>query len=191
MGRPATFIRLSGCRKPYCPWCDTPQAWERGETIDIKPLLEQVAGFKNTFIVITGGEPFLQWETGLDQLEQSLIELGYTIQYETSGKTVIPATVKGHVVCSPKFIGGGWRLDPESLSRVDDFKFVVSENFQVIEEFIRKAEIPAKNVWIMPLGATRAEQTQRMPDTWKFCADHQYNFSPRLQILAFDNKRGV
>ena len=191
MGRPATFIRLSGCLKPYCPWCDTPQAREKGATTGIETLLEQVAGFKNNFIVITGGEPFLQWETGLCKLEQALIDLGYTIQYETSGKAGIPATVKGHVVCSPKFIAGRWQLDPDVLSRVDDFKFVVSDDFPAVEDFIQAHAIPATRVWIMPRGATRAAQLNRLAAAWNFCADRKYNLSPRLHTLAFDNRRGI
>jgi 7-carboxy-7-deazaguanine synthase len=190
-GRPATFIRLSGCREPYCPWCDTPYAREKGRATHIERLLEQVAGFKNSLVVITGGEPFLQWKTGLGKLEQALINLGHTVQYETSGKAGIPTTVKGHVVCSPKFIGGRWYFDPENLPRVDDFKFVVSDDFQAVEDFIQAHAIPKTRVWIMPLGATRTEQLQRLATVWKFCADRKYNFSPRLHILAFDNERGI
>ena len=191
MGRPATFIRLSGCLKPYCPWCDTPYARGKGEPTNVEDLLERVAGFKNNLVVITGGEPFLQWETGLAKLEHSLIKQGYAVQYETSGKAGIPASVKGHVVCSPKFIDGRWCFDPDHLPRVDDFKFVVSDNFQTVEAFIQASAIPAQNVWIMPLGATRTEQIQRLADTWKFCVERKYNFSPRLHILAFDNERGI
>ena len=191
MGRPATFIRLSGCLKPYCPWCDTPHAWEKGTSADIESLLKQVAGLKNTLVVITGGEPFLQWETGLANLERALIERGYVVQYETSGRAGIPDSVNGHVVCSPKFIDNRWCFAPANLPRVDDFKFVVRDNFQFIEAFIQTAEIPAENVWIMPLGATRSAQLDLLADTWKFCVDRKYNFSPRLHILAFDNERGV
>ena len=191
MGRPATFIRLSGCLEPYCPWCDTPYARKKGETVAVETLLERVAGIKNDFVVITGGEPLLQWETGLGKLEQALIKLGYAVQYETSGKAGIPGSVKGHVVCSPKLIAGRWQLDPENLSRVDDFKFVVSDDFQAVEDFIQAHAIPGTRVWIMPLGATRTEQIQRLATVWKFCADRNYNFSPRLHILAFDNERGI
>ncbi len=190
-GRPATFVRLSGCIEPYCTWCDTRYAREKGTATEIESIVGQVAEFNNTLAVITGGEPFLQWDTGLAGLEHALIKLGYTVQYETSGKAGIPASVKGHVVCSPKFIDGCWQIDLENLSRVNDFKFVVRDDFQAVEDFIQAHAIPKTRVWIMPRGATRAEQIQRLATVWKFCTDHKYNFSPRLHTLAFDNERGV
>ena len=157
----------------------------------VEKLLGQIAEYGNDLIVITGGEPFRQWDTGVETLEQTLISQGHQVQYETSGKAGIPASVKGHVVCSPKFIDGKWRIDPQSLSLVDDFKFVVIDDFQVVETFVRAHAIPAGSVWIMPLGATRTEQIRRLADIWKFCVDQKYNFSPRLHTLAFDNKRGI
>ncbi len=191
MGRPAAFVRLSGCVTPYCPWCDTPYARETGQRLSIEKIVGQAAEYHHNLVVITGGEPFLQWHTGLEALERRLMEQGLQVQYETSGKAGIPAAVKGHVVCSPKFIAGRWQIEPESFARIDDFKFVLNGDIDIIDAFAKVHGIPADRVWIMPLGATRLEQLQQMAAAWRFCTERHYNFSPRLHILAFNDKRGV
>jgi len=191
MGRPATFIRLSGCLEPYCPWCDTAYARENGHQLDLSAILDKVAEQGNDLVVVTGGEPFLQWETGLLDLENLLIESGYQVQYETSGKLGIPGNTRGHVVCSPKFLEGRWWFDTQYVSSVDYFKFVVADDFEHVSKFIQTHKIPSHKVWIMPLGATRSEQQARLADVWNFCETHKFNFAPRLHTLAFDNKRGV
>jgi len=191
MGRPAAFVRLSGCIEPCCPWCDTAYARERGRSMDLPVILEKVAALGKDLVVITGGEPFMQWKTGLAELETRLLESGYRVQYETSGKAGIPDSVKGHVVCSPKFLEQRWCFDTQYVSRVDDFKFVVVDDCEHVSNFVRTHNIPSQKVWIMPLGATRNEQLARLADTWNFCETHNFNFTPRLHTLAFNNKRGV
>ena len=43
----------------------------------------------------------------------------------------------------------------------------------------------------MPLGATREEYLQNVEKTIKKCLKYKLNFSPRLQIVIWDTKRGV
>lgn len=190
-GRPAVFIRLSGCVKPFCPWCDTLYACGSGEKTSIRDIMKKVSSYHNDFVVITGGEPFLQWDTGLEELESRLLASGLKIQYETGGKLEIPENSKGFKVCSPKYINGAWHFVKKNISRADVFKFVVKDDFVTVKNFVNKHGIPAKNVFIMPLGASRKEQIDLLPSLWEFCAANRFHFSPRLHTLAFDNKRGI
>jgi 7-carboxy-7-deazaguanine synthase len=61
VGKPAIFVRLSGCNL-RCTWCDT--AFEQGtykRPIElIRAIKELSAKYNCNFIVITGGEPMLQ-----------------------------------------------------------------------------------------------------------------------------------
>lgn len=191
MGRPAVFLRLSGCTPPLCPWCDSRHAWEPGERMTIDAVLEKILAFGCDFVVITGGEPFLQWDTGLYRLVSLLASEGYEIQYETSGKVPLPAELYGYAVCSPKFLDGKWRFDETNVGRADAFKFVVEEDLDGILAFIEEHKIARKKVWLMPMGETRKEQLARSSALWRLCTEKRLNFSARLHILAFDDLKGV
>ena len=191
MGRPASFLRLSGCVAPFCPWCDTRYAWEPGESISIKDIAAKIAQFGNNLVVITGGEPYLQWKKGLSRLEALLIQRGFTLQYETSGKIPIPPESRGFKVCSPKYLEGCWHYKPENNSLADCFKFVVKDDPRRVEKFVKEQSLAENQVWLMPLGTQRDEQLALSSLIWDFCVKKHYNFSPRLHTLFFDNQRGV
>lgn len=191
MGRPAVFIRLSGCIPPLCPWCDTIHACSPGKKTRVDHILSRVLDLGSSLVVITGGEPFLQWDSGLGRLESALLDKGIFIQYETSGKILIPGTSQGFKVCSPKYIRGQWYFVSENIHQADAFKFVVTDDCSQVIDFVTAHALPRKKVWIMPLGASREAQLRRTPQVWNFCAENKFNFSPRLHTLAFNNKRGI
>lgn len=192
MGKPAIFIRLSGCIKPYCGWCDTKHAFQQSGThLDVNAVIAKISDYQCQLVVITGGEPFLQWESGLKTLEQELLTKGYQLQYETSGKVEIPETAQGTIVCSPKFIENQWQFIPGNCSRVDAFKFVVDDDTYNIEAFINTFNIHNEKIWLMPLGAKKADQIKKMPGIWEYSVKKGYQFSPRLHVLAFDDKKGI
>jgi len=191
MGRPAFFLRLSKCLPPLCPWCDTRQAWGPGQWITLTDVASKIISSGHTLCVITGGEPYLQWDSGLNFLEKYLIEKGVTVQYETSGKVPIPADSKGFKVCSPKYLSHIWHYIPENTALAHCFKFVVKDDFTAVKAFIKTHHIAAGNVWIMPMGSLRREQLDRSCAIWEFCVKHHYNFSPRLHTLMFNNQQGV
>lgn len=190
-GQPAVFIRLSGCIEPLCPWCDTMYACGAGYSISVDDAYRKIISFDTNLIVITGGEPFLQWRNGLKQLEKKLLDQGCRVQYETSGKIEIPSDSKGFSVCSPKFLDRRWVFDEINLMRAQVFKFVVDNDFDSIRAFTQRHGISPELVFIMPKGISREEQLDKFEDTWSFCLQNGFNFSPRLHVLTFNNKRGV
>jgi 7-carboxy-7-deazaguanine synthase len=193
MGEPSVFIRLGGCIEPYCPWCDTQYAWHEYAEMDPGEIIREVSRYDCRDVVITGGEPFLQWESGLITLHGELAGKGCRILYETSGKAGIPVLSDATIVLSPKNIKGKWQLALENLDRAHYFKFVASDikSLEEIDLFVQVNAIPKQKVYIMPMGATREEQLGRMEMVFTFCATHGYRMSPRLHILVFGEKRGV
>lgn len=191
MGRPAVFLRLAGCVPPFCEACDTPQALVPGRPMSVEAIVDAL-GDAPPLVVITGGEPFCQWETGLATLVSRLDASGRDIQFETSGKAGIPAQALGLVVCSPKPMDCP-TLDTAASSRADVFKFVIAEGDTGEETLARipALNLPAEKVWLMPEGQTRAQQLRCMPRVWEMCVKSGYRFSPRLHILTFDDKKGV
>lgn len=116
-GRPAVFVRFSGCNlwtgreedrhKAVCKFCDT-DFWgmdgQRGGKYDAKQLINTIyelwpsKSTKHPFIVITGGEPALQ----LDQeLVDALHEANVEIAIETNGTLALPDHIDW-VCVSPK-----------------------------------------------------------------------------------------
>jgi 7-carboxy-7-deazaguanine synthase len=193
IGEPSVFIRLGGCIEPYCPWCDTAYAWDEFTEMTLEEIMLHVNGFSCRKIVITGGEPFMQWDTGLKSLHEELSGKGFRVSYETSGKTGIPEIEKSFIVLSPKHIGGTWHIRPEDLKKAHFYKFVAENelSFKNIHDFIQGNALPREKVYIMPMGHTRNEQLRRMASVFDFCREHGYTMTPRLHILAFDACRGV
>ena len=100
LGRPAIFIRLTGCNL-HCSFCDTLYAREQSETASLHRAGEKVMmpnpvdcgevaslltgafpGIRT--VVLTGGEPLLQ-ERAASDLAGRLRLRGYRIHLETNG----------------------------------------------------------------------------------------------------------
>lgn len=187
-GRPAVFLRLSGCMPPYCPFCDTKEALSPGVRMGVMAVANSIASYNCPFVVITGGEPFLQWNRGLKELERILHGKGMTIQYETSGRAGIPDHVAGFVILSPKAHDVP---DKDVMARADYLKPLVGEDPSEALAIVRNAGFPAHRVWLMPMGESRDEQIRRIPVVWELCVRYGYRFSPRLHILAYDDQKSV
>lgn len=194
MGQPAVFVRLAGCVPPFCSWCDTPHALSSGTPMAPRDVAREVAAHAPGLVVITGGEPFLQWRTGLSELAGLLEDAGRRVQYETSGKAGIPEACGGYVVCSPKLLHTAPQWD-ENLKRADVFKFVVDDDIAPVLDFLEAGrahrDIAPGEVWLMPKGATREEQMARMERVWEWCVRYGFNFAPRLHVLTYGARRGV
>lgn len=187
-GRPAVFLRLSGCLKPYCSFCDTPEALLPGEKKSLEALEKTIFSHGASLLVITGGEPFLQWDQGLRELESRMLDAGIEVQYESSGRAGIPSEVRGKVVLSPK--AGQWPSN-DLIQRAFALKPLWEEDGETTLRQIEASGFPAERVWLMALGASREEQLQRMPKLWEICTEKGYHFCPRLHILVHDRKKGI
>ncbi|MEW6613773.1 MAG: 7-carboxy-7-deazaguanine synthase QueE [Pseudomonadota bacterium] len=82
VGRPATFVRLTGCPL-RCQYCDTTYAFQGGTTMSQAEILDQVAAFGAPLVVVTGGEPLAQ--RAVLPLLTALCDAGYEVFLETSG----------------------------------------------------------------------------------------------------------
>lgn len=99
-GRPAVFIRLSGCNLA-CPWCDTDHRTRR--QVGLETLLEEVTSFGIGSIILTGGEPLVHphWEA----LVRALRARNLWVALETNA--TVPLTPDQHalfnyIAASPK-----------------------------------------------------------------------------------------
>lgn len=213
-GRPATFLRLSGCNL-HCPDCDSSYSWDEGEEKSIREVFQELVKLSpdpfetcgrinEHYIVVTGGEPLLQ-----DGDLGSLILMSpgsWVWGVETNGtlwkptKAVVASNI--HFVVSPKLPS----MHPEGLKNFAKewinackhtdkvyFKFVIDTEDDVNElrKFIKENNIPRKCVWLMPKCITAEEHLEKWKYVFPIAIAWGVNASPRLHVLAYDNRRGV
>ena len=85
-GLPAFFIRMAGCNL-RCRYCDTPYAYDGGDTRPVAALVEEAHGSSSGLVLVTGGEPLLQENT--PALLVGLVEAGLEVVLETNGSLTI------------------------------------------------------------------------------------------------------
>jgi len=210
-GMLATFVRLTGCNLG-CVWCDTKYTWhkdylEKAKKINEADLAENL--YLKQRIIITGGEPLLQ-QNSVKQLitfinTKAAIESHYepTIEIETA-LTIEPHYPLINLIhqwnISPKLSNSGnlknkrYKLDllrAFANKKNAVFKFVLAHTADFEEILTDFAFIPREKIWLMPEGATRREQINKMPWVIEIAKKYGMNFSPRLQVLAYNIKRGV
>lgn len=194
-GHPCTFVRTYGCVEPYCDFCDTKYSWDKSvPSIDmnVDEIMNQIISFGNKFVVITGGEPYIQ--TDIYDLLKTLIDNGYTSQVETSGKTHIVEKLGAIIIMSPKQYKGKFIYSDEyTLSQVDYLKFVIEDKEELtnVMGFVIKKRIEPHRCYLMAKGHTREKQIELMPFVIESAAKLGFLYSPRLHVLAYDTKRGV
>ncbi len=119
-GRPAVFLRFSGCNlwtgrevdrdKAVCQFCDTdfvgtdgPMGGKFKDPLSLSEAVERVwidavATDQNRFVVCTGGEPLLQLDS---EAIEALHQKGFTVAVETNGTVKLPKGIDWTCV-SPK-----------------------------------------------------------------------------------------
>jgi len=116
-GEPCVFLRLAGCNigeKTDCEWCDTRFTFSEGKVIsidDVARTIHEIMG-NARLVVVTGGEPLLQWSAMFDLIRS----MGrYRWQFETNGlllKSDVIDAAKPHditFVVSPK-VPATWQV---------------------------------------------------------------------------------
>jgi 7-carboxy-7-deazaguanine synthase len=145
IGLPMVFIRTSGCNL-RCKWCDTKYAYDEGEEIGYKELLNQIKIFPTKYVCITGGEPLKQEETPL--LIELLCNEGYEICLETNGSISIeglPNTDAMIISLDIKCPSSGMQKkmyfsNLEMLEPKDQLKFVIEdeEDYEYAKKLINE-----------------------------------------------------
>lgn len=203
-GQEVVFVRLKGCNL-NCEWCDTKDSWKADHadnegviTLTVEEVKEKVLAYNCNHIVITGGEPLLQ-QGEIQKLMDSMP--GFYFEIETNG-TIIPTINPTKWNISPKLKHSGTEFERrfresslQAFSEIDsaDFKFVIDKGCDVLEviSFCTKFKVARNKVFLMPLGATVEELQKREQLVKKLCKEYGFNYSDRLHVRKYGNKRGV
>ncbi|MEX2336006.1 MAG: 7-carboxy-7-deazaguanine synthase QueE [Fulvivirga sp.] len=164
----------------------------------------EALGCKN--IVLTGGEPLLQ-QPDLVDLVEILREANpcYWFEIETNG-TILPIESFDLLVdqynVSPKLANSN---NSQKLREREDvynffaastkavFKFVISNPVDLNEvlQLVEKYKIAHQNVFLMPEGTSPEGLQQKQQWLIEICKQHHFNYTDRMHIHVYGNKRGV
>ena len=158
-GRPAHFIRFSGCNL-HCPFCDTKH--EEGVMMTDEEILEKI-NFGSNMVVLTGGEPTLFID---EQFIRKLNNLGKYVCIETNGTHELPKG-KFFVTLSPKF---------EFVSKAE-LKIKRASELKVVwngkNNMYRYSDIVAKHRFIQPCDTQDKEKNaQIMQEVVEYVKEH-------------------
>ncbi|MEY2342506.1 7-carboxy-7-deazaguanine synthase QueE [Acidithiobacillus sp. IBUN Pt1247-S3] len=155
MGRPATFVRLTGCPL-RCQYCDSAYAFHGGMWMELEEILTQVQERAGQLVVVTGGEPLAQ--VGVHELLKVLCDAGREVYLETSGalsvRDVDPRVVKILDIKTPGSAESE-KNDWENLQYLhaqDQVKFVLCNrsDYEWARDFLREHPLPAKEILFSP-----------------------------------------
>lgn len=218
IGTPAIFLRTQGCLL-NCIWCDTYNVWKSGKVYTYSELIElwknygYFDSYKQTHIILTGGEPLAR----IEELYNFILhlktlyykELFWTpfIEVETAA-TALPGKLRTFIDyynVSPKLRSSGMnedrRIRPEVLKFFSDlpdhkvsFKFVVKDRNDVEEAFetyIKPYQLFFKDIYLMAEAQTRQELQEREPGIVELAKKYGFKYSTRLHLHVWDKATGV
>jgi organic radical activating enzyme len=181
-GTPALFIRTSGCTRT-CSFCDT-KYHINGKEKTVKDLYDIIKDSKKEVVVWTGGEPLLQVEE-INQLKAQLGEYPH-FHLESNGDLCERAldSTFDYIDFSPK--------SKQTADKIKEYSWKNYDVKVVTDLKLNKILIPYATI-LMPLsvdfdGPIDKEIKQKV---WKYCAEHNIRYTPRLHVDVFGQKKGI
>lgn len=209
------FTEGNLCDTPYTSW-DFENPSNLGE-LKVEEIITECKKYFPCDVVITGGEPTIQGKE-LTKLCTEIKKLNkyIFITLETNGTFIsdyvdyidlasISPKLKSSVPFNTEFEKGHEknRLNFEALKSYHDlnrkekfdiqWKFVVTSETDIneIKEIQNKIGFQDKDIFLMPEGITEKDLSEKRIIVVELCKKYRYNFTDRLQIRLWGNKRGV
>jgi organic radical activating enzyme len=181
MGRLALFVRLGQCNLS-CDFCDSKYAQDNWLEVTIIEVVDYIKRSGLTHIVLTGGEPMLQYN-GIVKLTRMLKDLNpnYHVAIETNGSIYNDPSPFDLVVMSPKNTNDivQW-VNHDNVH----FKLLIDEG-NVDQQLTIAAQLPEDRTNLMPLGTTPDEILYGTHLILSKLVESKLNLSisPRLHVL--------
>lgn len=169
-------------------------------------IWESICQFPCENIVITGGEPLVQ-KKDLTELLRLLKQKNpnFYIEFETNG-TILPDEALDaltdqynvSVKLQNALVTEKERINRKAIfffaqSPKSNFKFVVDtpQDLDEIQNLIQKFDIDSKKIYLMPQGVNPKILRKKQQWLIEICKQYGFNYTDRLHILVYGEKRGV
>jgi len=184
---------------------------EKGKDVDGEYIYKQIKTTPIRHVVITGGEPTLQ--NDLPKVVEYLTTKGLTVTIETNGTKYMKFPNGTFVSISPKlrssYAQKAGSIEEKMHKKNNEFfeniykwrndnsdyqlKFVYNGNgdIQEIQNLQVRLIIPNDRIYLMPQGITTEQFKERQKELFEFCVKKGWNYTPRMHIDIFGNKRGI
>jgi 7-carboxy-7-deazaguanine synthase len=208
------FSGGSFCDTPYSSWNPEKGKFSLNNIVDI---YKEFPNIRHT--MITGGAPTLHSKL-LQELCTIGKEFGHYITIETEGSEYV-YTKADLISLSPKLSNSipipGSKMGQQTVTDNDrrqhvkwyrnieamkdlikhhhdyQIKPVISQQSDLneVEELLKELDVAKCKVYLMPEGLTKDQLESRRKWLIQLCIDRGYNFTDRLHIIAYGDKRGV
>lgn len=169
-GQVCTIVRTTGCNL-RCNFCDTIYAYEGGEDVPVKDVLDGVLKFGIKVVLFTGGEPLLNTE-GASSFLRAMLEHEIVTYVETNGSIDIrPFKLLAHMVMDVKTPSSGMhdKMYWDNMTYIgptDEVKFVVADeaDYNYAKEIITKYNLAliTPNIFISPVWSEDPKLSQNL-----------------------------
>lgn len=203
------------CDTPYTSW--DPNDNKNIGAMEINDIVSEYSKYKCKDVVITGGEPTMQTED-LFKLCKSLKEFNPEVEItiETNGtyegdylNYIDLISVSPKLASSTPFnttfekMHSNNRINFDVLNKFNQlkneykadvqWKFVINDEKDVdeIRSLQQKVGFKDEDVYLMPEGLTKEDLDIKRMMVVELCRKNQFNFTDRLHVLIWGNKRGV
>lgn len=208
------FSSGNRCDTPYTSWTSI-DSENLGE-LSVDMILDEYKKYNCYDIVITGGEPTLYPEDLYNLCKEIKSRGNNFITLETNGTHYgkynefidlisLSPKLKSSSPFNTKYLDmhESARINPDVLKTYNDshnhghfdvqWKFVITGKEDISEILELQKEIGFKNsdVYLMPEGITPEELSAKREIISGFCKEYKFNYTDRLQILIWGNKRGT
>jgi len=203
------------CDTAYTSW--NPDDKENLGIISIDEIISEYKKFFTNDVVITGGEPAMQ----SDELKELCIKLKQVnnsvfITIETNGTIYdefaqftnlmsISPKLKSSIPYSTEYenMHSANRINIETLTKFHrdyenkiydiQWKFVICDENDINEiiELQKLIGFKNENIFLMPEGISEEEITGKRKIVSELCLKYEMNYTDRLHILLWGNKRGT
>jgi 7-carboxy-7-deazaguanine synthase len=158
-GRPCVFLRFAACNLA-CTWCDTDFAAEGAVKLEADQIVARLLELDvhgSRMVVVTGGEPTLQWDAALADAVRAA---GFRAHMESNGTRVLAAPVDWLTVSpKPQFHTGSLALVTLPVS---ELKVVVDDTVDAGVLAAYETRYPSEHYFAQPcMTADYARSLQR------------------------------
>lgn len=174
---------------------------------DLLHTISEHAGESVRAVVITGGEPLLHAKPLARHILPALIDDGYKIEFETNG-TILPVDDGNndngavHFNVSPKLENShnspasrtNFQVLEAFMARKSAvFKFVIANqgDLEEMQGILNRLKVPPEKVYLMPEGTSSEQIRERGRWLADVCVQRGYNYSHRIHVELWGDKRGV